>query len=180
MRVVVHNYVFPFKEDLGAWRIIWEEIGGSEGYVHLKATIMPNYTKILGKFIDEKILSMDKIENLKCAITLPELAPNIANQVSIPIDEYTLKVYSAIMQFCKQKTFIRSKRSFAWTAFLDFGNTTRTDKCMKIIKKDLVLCGEETIMEELYKYFKSQNICLSHDEVSTRRYNKFMEDLLLQ
>ena len=76
MQVTVTNYRFPFKEDLGIWTIIWDELGGSEGYVRLQATIIPNFEKLLDILVDKKYINKRNPHNKRGAAKkqLPLLA----------------------------------------------------------------------------------------------------------
>lgn len=153
MRVTVMNYSFPFREDLGAWIIIWEQLGGSEGYVRLQATLTPNLKKMIDFMVGKSYLNSINAHMIYNAATLG---------MSIQADAYSVNIINGIIRFCESKKQIIKKRSFSWLAALDMGNTTRTDKCIKAIKKDLVLEGEETLGNQLLSYLKSNGINLRY------------------
>lgn len=157
MRVTVSNYRFPFKEDLGIWTIIWDELGGSEGYVRLQATIMPNYNKLL------EILSYRKYVNKrKCE----EIILSIQYKLPHSADAYTISILNTVLEFCESKKQIIKKRSFSFLAAFDWGNTTRTDKCMKAIKKELFLDGEDTVKSQMFDFFSKKGVVLKETYLS--------------
>ena len=143
------NYSFPFREDLGAWTIIWDELGGSEGYVRLQATLMPNLKKMIDFIVGKGYLNSTNAQMVYNAASLG---------MEIRADAYSVNIMNGIIRFCESKKQIIKKRSFSWLAALDMGNTTRTDKCMKAIKKDLVLEGEDTLGNQLLSYLKANGI----------------------
>lgn len=151
MRTTVINYNFPFKEDLGAWSIIWDEIGGSEGYVRLQATLIPNLKKMIDFVVSKGHLDSTDAYLIYNAATLG---------MNIQANAYSVSIINGIIRFCESKKRIIKKRSFSWLAAFDLGNTTRTDKCMKAIKKELILDGEETLGNQLISYLKSNGVNL--------------------
>ena len=153
MRVTVMNYSFPFREDLGAWTIIWDQLGGSEGYVRLQATLVPNLKKMIDFMVGKSYLNGANAQMIYNAATLG---------MNIQADAYSVNIINGIVRFCESKKQIIKKRSFSWLAALDMGNTTRTDKCMKAIKKDLVLEGEDTLGNQLISYLNTSGINLRH------------------
>lgn len=164
----VTYYRFPFKEELGAWVIIWDELGGSEGYCHLKATIIPNAKILIKKLIKDHLLSERKSEIAYNHFTSPygineppELLQYTLFSPQDGSDIYSVNVVIHILKFCETKVKEVKKKSFSWLAALDLGgNTTRSDKCMKAIKKGLTLDGEETLYKELKAYLSSNNVAL--------------------
>lgn len=159
MQVTVTNYRFPFKEDLGIWTIIWDELGGSEGYVRLQATIIPNFEKLLDILVDKKYINKRKADEVISFIRLG---------ISAPVDSYTLSLLNSVFKFIESKKQIIKKRSFSFLAALDWGNTTRTDKCMKAIKKELILEGEDTVISQMFEFIRKSGINLR--EVSSSWY----------
>ena len=153
MRVLVSNYSFPFREDLGAWSIVWRELGGSEGYVHLEATISPGILAMVKFLISKGYLENSLSYQIERMLRLPSyMAPDIR------VDARTNNILNGIMAFCKSETRVRDKRTWSFWGSFDNGNTTRSDKCMKAIKKELVLEGEETVGQRLLTYLRSKNI----------------------
>lgn len=161
----VTYYRFPFKEKLGAWVIIWDELGGSEGYCHLKATIIPNAKILISKLVKEGFLKERKAEiaynfvtRPKFGFETPELLQYIYFSPTDGTDPYSVNVVIHILKFCETKVKEVKKKSFSWLAALDLGgNTTRSDKCMKAIKKGLTLDGEETLYKELRSFLNTNN-----------------------
>ena len=151
MRVTVRNYMFPFREDLGAWAIIWDELRGRDGYVRLQATLSPDLKKMVDYLVDKRFLNRTNAQMVYTASTLG---------ISIPADVYTVNVIKGVIKFVKSKTQVIKKSSYSWLGALDMGNTCRTDKCMKAIKKDLVLDGEETLGSHMVSFLNSSGINL--------------------
>lgn len=149
MRVTVTNYRFPFREDLGAWTIIWDELGGSEGYVRLQAILIPNLKMMIDFMVSKGYLNSSNAQMIYNAATIG---------MSIQADAYSVNIINGIIRFCESKKQIIKKRSFSWLAALDMGNTARTDKCMKAIKKDLVLDGEDTLGKQLLSYLRANGV----------------------
>lgn len=161
MKITVYNYRFPFREDLGVWSIVWNELSGSEGYVRLQATISPNFNAMCDYMVNKHYLDAGRVQIINRTLSLGINIKLLSyGSGEFYMDPYTESIINGIIKFCESKTQIIKKRSFSWSAALDFGNTTRTDKCMKAIKKDLYLDGEETVYKQLLSYFKQNNIYL--------------------
>lgn len=151
MEVSIRNYSFPIREELGIWRILWEQLSASEGYVRLQATIFPNLDMLIDYVASKGYL--------KGSLARALVQASIYN-VPVPADADTVKILNGIISFCKSKKQVIKKRSFSWITAMafDWGNTTRTDKCMKAVKKNLTLDGDDTVCQQLIQYLKSQKI----------------------
>ena len=154
MRVLVSNYRFPFREELGAWSIVWRELGGSEGYVHLEASISPSITAMVKFLASKGYIEHSIFRQIERMMS----ESSVFSSREIWVDARTNQILNGLMSFCKSETRVKDKRTWSFWASFDYGNTTRSDKCMKAIKKDLVLEGEETVEQRLLNYLRSHRI----------------------
>lgn len=158
---IISTTIYSKYDTFGCWSVKWENrgVGFWKGTAKVAAIIIPNWEVLFKKLDKDGYVSYFTCKQI--IDTLTKTFPSYYSPyISSQDKNKAITFLNAFSDFCESEKIVIEKKAFSFWDTVSIGdsNVIGFEKAQKIIKKELVLDGEDTVYKRLISFLKRKQL----------------------